>query len=51
MEENQQDFQSSIVGEGKDLVVQRSTSLVDGPYAQRASCHVSMGTNATELPQ
>ena len=31
-EENQQDFQPIIVGEGRDSVVRRSTSTDNGPY-------------------
>ena len=51
MEENQQDFHKPIVvGEEKDLIVQRNTSMVDGLYAQRTSYHVSMVANAAELP-
>ena len=50
MEENQQDFQPSIVGKVKDLVVQRSTSMGNGPYAQQTSYHVNMVANAAELP-
>ena len=50
MEENQQGHKPIVVGEEKDLIVQRSTSMVDGHYTQRTSYHVSMGANAAELP-
>ena len=49
-EKNLQDFQPSIVCEGKDLVVQRSMLGVDGSYTQQTSYHVSMVINARELP-
>ena len=51
MEENQQDFWPSIVGEGKDLVGQRNTSGVNDPYAQWTSYHVDIVTYARELPE
>ena len=50
MEENQQDFQPIIVGKGRDLVVQRSTSMDDGPYAQQTSYHADKVANVVELP-
>ena len=51
MDENQQDFQPIIVGVGRDSVVQRSTSMDNGPYAQRTSYHADKLANITELPQ
>ena len=50
MEENQQDFQPSIVGKVIDLVVQRSVSMGNGPYAQKTVYHVNIVTNTAELP-
>ena len=50
MEENWQDFQPIIVGEGRDSVVQRSTSTDDGPYAQQTSYHEDKVANVAELP-
>ena len=50
MEENQQAFQPIIIDEGKDSVMQRSTSGVDGLYIHQTLYHVSMVTNIIELP-
>ena len=51
MKENQQDFQSIIVGKGKDLVVRISTSIGNGLYAQQTFYHEDIVTNAAELPR
>ena len=51
MEENQQDFQPIVVGKGRDLVVRRSTSMDDGPYAQQTSYHEDKVANVGELLQ
>ena len=51
MEENQQYFQLIIINEGKDLVVRRNMSGVNGLNVEQAFYHVSMVSNATELPQ
>ena len=50
MEENQKDFQPIIVGEGRDLVVQKSTSMDDGLYIQQTSYHEDKVANVAELP-
>ena len=50
-EENQQDFQPSVVGKGRDSVVQRSTSTDDGPFAQRTSYHADKVANVVERPR
>ena len=50
-EENQQDFQPIVVSKGRDLVVQRSTSTDDGPYAQRTFYHEDKVANVIELPR
>ena len=50
MEENQQDYQPILVGGGKDSVVQKSTSMGNGLYAQQTSYHEDVATNAAELP-
>ena len=51
MEENHQEFQPIVIGEGKDSVVRRSTSMDDGPYEQRTFYHEDKIANITELPQ
>ena len=51
MEENQQDSQPIIVGKGRDSVVQKSTSMDNGPYAQQTFYHDDKVANVIDLPQ
>ena len=50
MEENQQDFQPIIIGEWKDSVVQKSTSMDNGLYSQQTFYHEDKVANVAELP-
>ena len=51
MEENQQDFQPIIIGEGKDSIVRRSMLTDNGPCAQQTIYHEDMVANVAELPR